>query len=166
MALRNILIFPHPSLRIKAKRVDRVDDSIRALIKDMFDTMYNAPGIGLAATQIDVHKQVIVMDVSEHKNQPKVFINPVLMLTEGEGESEEGCLSIPGFYEKVKRFEFVRVKATSEHGEEFEIEADGMLAVCIQHEIDHLFGKVFVDYISTLKRDRIRKKLRKPQRSN
>ncbi len=164
MGIRNILVFPHPNLRIKAKQVENVDKSIRMLVKDMFETMYAAPGIGLAATQIDVHKKVIVMDISEHKDQPMVFINPELLAAEGEEECEEGCLSVPGFFETVKRPEFVRVKATDENDKEFELEADGMLAVCIQHEMDHLQGKVFVDYISALKRDRIRKKLLKSQR--
>ncbi len=164
MTIRNILVFPHPNLRKKAAKVETVDDSIRRLVADMFETMYDAPGIGLAATQIDVHQRVIVMDVSEEKNQPLVFINPQLIDEEGEEECEEGCLSVPGFYEFVKRSEKVRVRALNEQGEAFEMDADGLLAVCIQHEIDHLNGKVFVDYISVLKRDRIRKKLEKLQR--
>lgn len=164
MALRKILVFPHPNLRIKAKPVEQVDDEIRELVQDMFETMYDAPGIGLAATQIDVHKRVIVMDISENKNEPRVFINPEILAAAGEEEFEEGCLSVPGFYETVKRPETVRIRAMNEHGEAFEIDADGLLAVCIQHEIDHLEGKVFVDYISSLKRDRIRKKLLKAKR--
>ncbi|MCB1757537.1 MAG: peptide deformylase [Gammaproteobacteria bacterium] len=164
MAIRNILVFPHPNLRKKAVEVDVVDDSIRKLADDMLETMYQAPGIGLAATQIDVHKRVIVVDVSEDKSQPMVFINPQLLSTEGEEEHEEGCLSVPGFYETVKRPEKIRVKALNKDGETFELDADGLLAVCIQHEIDHLNGKVFVDYISALKRDRIRKKLEKENR--
>ncbi len=164
MAIRNILVFPHPNLRKKAAEVSVVNDSIRELISDMFETMYAAPGIGLAATQIDVHQKVIVLDVSEEKNHPLVFINPILLSAEGEEECEEGCLSVPGFYEAVIRPEKVRVRALNEQGGEFEINAGGMLAVCIQHEMDHLQGKVFVDYISVLKRDRIRKKLEKSQR--
>lgn len=164
MAIRNILVFPHPNLRKKASDVENVDDAICTLVADMLETMYQAPGIGLAATQIDVHKRVIVIDVSEEKNQPMVFINPQLISAEGEEEHEEGCLSVPGFYEVVKRPEKVRIKALNAKSEEFEIDADGLLAVCIQHEIDHLNGKVFVDYISALKRDRIRKKLEKENR--
>lgn len=164
MAIRNILVFPHPNLRKVATAVEDFDDSLRLLVSDMFETMYEAPGIGLAATQIDVHKRVLVVDVSENKDRPLVFINPEIVSQEGEEEHEEGCLSVPGFYELVKRPEKVKVKAMNEHGEAFEMDADGLLAVCIQHEIDHLNGKVFVDYISGLKRDRIKKKLEKQVR--
>lgn len=161
MAIRDILVFPHPNLRKVAKKVAEFDDGIRDLVKDMFETMYKAPGIGLAATQIDVHQRILVIDVSENKDKPLVFINPELLESEGEEEHEEGCLSVPGFYETVKRPGIVRVKAFNEQGELFEMDADGLLAVCIQHEIDHLNGKVFIDYVSALKRNRIRKKLEK-----
>ena len=165
MAIRNILVFPHPNLRKVAKEVTEFDDGVRELVKDMFETMYEAPGIGLAATQIDVHQRILVVDVSEDKDKPQVFINPELLATEGEEEHEEGCLSVPGFYETVKRPEKVKVRAFDEHGKAFELNADGLLAVCIQHEIDHLNGKVFVDYVSALKRNRIRKKLEKMVKS-
>lgn len=161
MAIRNILVFPHPNLRKVAKPVAVFDDGIRDLVKDMFETMYDAPGIGLAATQIDIHQRILVVDVSEDKNSPLVLINPELLESEGEEEHEEGCLSVPGFYESVTRPEKIHVKAVDEHGEFFELNADGMLAVCIQHEIDHINGKVFIDYVSALKRNRIRKKLEK-----
>ena len=164
MAVLDILVYPHPNLRRVAEPVSAVDDSVRRLVSDMFDTMYAAPGIGLAATQVDVHKRVLVIDVSEEKNEPRVFINPEILSATGEEESEEGCLSVPGFYETVQRAEQVRVQAQDEHGEEFEMVADDLLAVCIQHEMDHLEGKVFVDYLSVLKRGRIRKKLEKQQR--
>ena len=164
MAIRDILVFPHPNLRKKAAPVDVFDDELRTLVSDMFETMYDAPGIGLAATQIDVHQRVIVIDVSEDKSEPMVFINPELLEEEGKNVHEEGCLSVPGFYESVERPEKIRVKAFDEHGKEYELEAEGLLATCVQHEIDHLNGKVFVDYVSGLKRDRIRKKLEKQQR--
>lgn len=166
MAIRNILVFPHPNLRKVAKPVTVFDDGIRDLVKDMFETMYEAPGIGLAATQIDIHQRIMVVDVSEEKDHPLVFINPELLGSEGEEEHEEGCLSVPGFFELVKRPEKIRVKALDEHGESFELNVDGMLAVCIQHEIDHLNGKVFIDYVSGLKRNRIRKKLEKLSKSS
>ncbi len=165
MALLPILEFPDPRLRTIAKPVDKVDDEIRQLVDDMFETMYNAPGVGLAASQVNVHKQVIVIDVSEDKSQPMVFINPEIeVLDEALFDYEEGCLSIPGFYESVTRPEHIRVKALNRDGEEFELIPDGLLAVCIQHEIDHLNGKLFVDYISNIKRQRIRKKLEKQQK--
>ena len=164
MAIRDILVFPHPNLRKKAAPVEVFDDELRTLVSDMFETMYDAPGIGLAATQIDVHQRVIVIDVSEDKSEPMVFINPELLEEEGKNVHEEGCLSVPGFYESVERPEKIRVKAFDEHGKEYELEAEGLLATCVQHEIDHLNGKVFVDYVSGLKRDRIRKKLEKQQR--
>lgn len=162
MAILNILEFPDPRLRTIAKPVTVVDDSTRQLVDDMFETMYAAPGIGLAATQVDVHQRIIVIDVSEENNEPLVFINPELeVLTEELDEMQEGCLSVPGFYETVTRPDRVRVKALGRDGEPFEMTCEGLLAVCIQHECDHLNGKLFVDYLSNLKRDRIRKKLEK-----
>ncbi len=161
MALLNILQFPDPRLRTRAKPVEVFDDNLKTLVKDMFETMYEAPGIGLAATQVDVHKRLLVMDISEDKDKPLVFINPQILQAEGEEEMDEGCLSVPGYYETVSRAEKIRVRAQDENGEEFELDADGLEAVCIQHEMDHLEGKLFVDYISSLKRDRIRKKLEK-----
>ena len=164
MALLNILHFPDPRLRLKAVPVTGVDDALRQLLRDMFDTMYAAPGIGLAATQVNVQKRLVVIDVSEDKNEPRVFINPVVTERRGEEEMDEGCLSVPGFYETVRRAEWIRVSALDADGRPFELETDGLLAVCIQHEIDHLDGKLFVDYLSTLKRDRIRRKLEKDAR--
>lgn len=162
MAILKILEYPDPRLRTQAQPVEDVTDAIRQLVDDMFETMYDAPGIGLAATQVDVHKQIIVMDLSEDKNEPLVFINPVLQpLTEEAGPYQEGCLSVPGFFEDVDRPLRVRVKALDRDGKPFELEAEDLLAVCIQHECDHLNGKLFVDYLSRLKRDRIRKKLEK-----
>ncbi len=165
MARLDILHFPDPRLRKKALPVDAVDAELRALIDDMFETMYEAPGIGLAATQVNVLKRVIVIDVSDEKNQPLALINPTLLAREGEEEMDEGCLSVPGFYETVRRAERVRVSALDRNGAPFELDADGLLAVCIQHEIDHLDGRLFVDYLSPLKRDRIRKKLEKQARA-
>ena len=165
MAKLEILEFPDPRLRTVAKPVEKVDDELRKLIDDMFETMYDAPGIGLAATQVNVHKRVIVMDLSDDKNEPRVFINPeITPLTQELAPYEEGCLSVPGFYEKVKRPARVKIKALDRDGNEVEIEADELLATCIQHEIDHLEGKLFVDYVSRLKRDRIKKKLEKVHR--
>ncbi len=164
MARLNILHYPDPRLRKPARPVENVDDRIRALVDDMLETMYAAPGIGLAAPQVDVRKRIVVMDVSEEKNRPLAFINPTLLEREGESEAEEGCLSVPGFYETVRRAGRVRVGALDRDGEPFELDASGLLAVCIQHEIDHLDGKLFVDYLSALKRDRIRKKLEKQAR--
>ena len=165
MAILNILEFPDPRLRTIAKPVEVVDDSVRQLVDDMFETMYEAPGIGLAATQVNVHKRVVVMDLSEDKSEPRVFINPELEpLTDEMGEYQEGCLSVPGFYENVDRPLRVRVKALDRDGKAFEEIAEGLLAVCIQHECDHLNGKLFVDYLSNLKRDRIKKKLEKQHR--
>ncbi|PIE82941.1 MAG: peptide deformylase [Candidatus Contendobacter odensis] len=164
MAQLSILHFPDPRLRKLALSVETVDESVRTLVDDMLETMYVAPGIGLAATQVDVHKRVIVIDISEEKNQPLILINPTLLAHDGGIESTEGCLSIPGFFEKVRRAESVRVSALDREGEPFELDAKGLLAVCIQHEIDHLDGKLFIDHISTLKRDRIRKKLEKKSR--
>jgi peptide deformylase len=164
MAQLTILHFPDPRLRKPAKFVDAVDDGIRGLVDDMLETMYSAPGIGLAANQVNVQKRIIVIDVSEERNQPLVLINPTVLASYGEEEMEEGCLSVPGVQETVKRAERVRVSALDRAGEPFEMEADGLLAVCIQHEIDHLDGKLFVDYLSPLKRNRIRKKLEKQSR--
>jgi peptide deformylase len=166
MPLLPILHFPDPKLRTRAAPVNTVDDTIRTLVDNMFETMYEAPGIGLAATQVDVHKRVIVIDVSEEKNQPLVFINPELIEKHGNEEMDEGCLSVPGIYEAVQRADRVKVRALDRNGEFFELEADGLLAVCIQHEMDHLEGKLFVDYLSSLKRDRIQKKLEKQRRQN
>lgn len=160
-----ILQFPDPRLRRKAVAVETVDDSIRQVIDDMLATMYDAPGIGLAAIQVNVPKRVIVVDVSEERDQPLVFVNPTLIETDGEVETDEGCLSVPGFYEPVTRAEKIKVCALDRNGDPFEMQAEGLLAVCIQHEIDHLNGKLFVDYISSLKRTRIRKKLLKQERS-
>lgn len=164
MARLEILHFPDPRLRQKAIAVTTVDDSIRRLIDDMFETMYAAPGIGLAATQVNVHKRIVVIDISEEKNQPLVLINPTILERDGEEEMEEGCLSVPGFAETVRRADWVRVSALDRRGNPFELSTDGLLAVCIQHELDHLDGKLFVDYLSSLKRDRIRKKLEKQDR--
>lgn len=165
MAQLTILHYPDPRLRKLAQPVEAVDDYVRNLVNDMLETMYTAPGIGLAATQVNIQKRIVVMDVSEDKNQPMIFINPTLLELEGETEMDEGCLSVPGFYETVRRSARVRVSALDQHGDPFELEASGLLAVCIQHEIDHLDGKLFVDYLSALKRDRIRKKLEKQARS-
>ena len=164
MAILEILEFPDVRLRRQARRVGTVDQRIRKLVDDMFETMYAAPGIGLAASQVNVHEQVIVIDTSEHKNEPLVFINPVLELSGPVVESDEGCLSVPGFYEPVERREFVRVSALDRIGHPFSLDASGLLSICIQHERDHLLGKLFVDYLSGLKRTLIRKKLEKQHR--
>ena len=164
MTTLNILHFPDPRLREVAQPVEHVDDGVRQFIDDMFETMYAAPGIGLAATQVNVAKRIIVIDVSEEKHQPLCLINPEILELDGVEEMEEGCLSVPGVYERVQRADRVRVRALDRDGQTVEIEADGLLAVCIQHEIDHLDGKLFVDYLSQLKRTRIRKKLEKEQR--
>jgi len=165
MALLTILEFPDPRLRKQALPIKEVDDSIRKLADDMLETMYDAPGIGLAATQVNVQKRLIVIDVSEEKNQPLVFINPEIeVIGDDFEEMDEGCLSVPGFYETVQRPDHIKVRALDRNGEAFELEDDDMLAVCIQHEIDHLDGKLFVDYLSPLKRQRIRKKLEKLHR--
>jgi peptide deformylase len=162
MAKLEILEFPDSRLRNTAKPVSHVDDNIRKLVDNMFETMYDAPGIGLAASQVNVHKRVIVIDVSEHHDDPLVFINPEIEVLDGPNhEYDEGCLSVPGFYETVSRPEHVRVNALDRDGNAFEMEPTGLLAVCIQHENDHLDGKLFVDYLSPLKRQRIRKKLEK-----
>lgn len=164
MAILKILEFPDERLRKKALPVVAVDAGVRDLVDDMFETMYEAPGCGLAANQINVQKRVIVMDVSEEKNTPLCFINPEILEKEGSEEMEEGCLSVPGFFETVTRAKQVKVRALDKEGKPFEMEADEILAVCIQHEIDHLDGKLFVDYLSPIKRQRIRKKLTKAQR--
>lgn len=162
--LLNILQFPDPRLRKIATAVDTVTPEIRKLVRDMAETMYAAPGIGLAATQVDVHKRVIVMDLSETKDDLRVFINPEILAAEGKAENEEGCLSVPGYYDDVVRAAKVRVRALDEQGKSFEVDAEGMLAVCIQHEMDHLVGRVFVDLLSPLKRARLAAKARKKQR--
>lgn len=164
MAIRNILHFPDPRLREVAAPVETVDDEIRQLVDDMAETMYDAPGIGLAATQINVHKRVITIDISPERSSLLVLINPEIVSGEGEQTLEEGCLSVPGIYERVTRSEKIKVRAIGRDGKPFELEAEELLAVCIQHEIDHLDGKVFVDYLSPLKQQRIDKKLQKQQR--
>ena len=161
MAILKILQYPDERLHKVAKKVGQVDEATRKLVRNMADTMYAAPGVGLAATQVDVHEQIIVLDISETHNQLRVFINPEIIASSGEEECEEGCLSVPGIYEKVRRAEKVTVRALNERGEPIMLEADGFLAVCIQHEIDHLRGKVFVEYLSRLKQTRIRAKLKK-----
>lgn len=166
MALLRILHYPDPRLHTVARPIETVDDTIRRLASDMAETMYAAPGIGLAATQVDRHVQLIVVDVSEAHDDLKVLINPRIVEKEGEAVREEGCLSVPGIYDKVTRAERIKVRALGLDGAPFELEADGLLAVCIQHEIDHLLGKVFVEYLSRLKQDRIRAKLKKQQREN
>jgi len=164
MALLEILQFPDPRLRAKAKAVTEVNDAIRQIVADMFETMYQAPGIGLAATQVNVPQRVVVIDVSVDQDQPLCLINPVILTMDGECQAEEGCLSVPDVFETVFRAESMRVLALDERGEAREISAEGLLAVCIQHEIDHLDGKLFVDRLSELKRSRIRKKFDKIQR--
>ena len=164
MALRTILHYPDPRLRRRALPVVQVDDEVRNLVDDMAETMYQAPGIGLAAIQVDVPKRVVVIDISAERNRLQVFINPEIRTRDGEQVMEEGCLSVPGVYDEVVRANRVRVAALDRDGTPFEIEAEGLLATCIQHEIDHLDGKVFVDYLSKLKQQRIRKKLEKQQR--
>lgn len=164
MALLNIIHYPDRRLHTVAKPVQQVDDTIRKLVADMAQTMYAAPGIGLAATQVDVHQQVIVIDISETRNDLRVFINPELLKADGSAVHEEGCLSVPGIYDKVTRAERITVQALNTSGETFTLDADGLLAVCIQHEIDHLKGKVFVEYLSSLKQARIKNKLKKQLR--
>ncbi len=166
MARLEILEFPDPRLRTRAAPVGEVDASIQQLVDDMLETMYDAEGIGLAATQVDVHKRVVVMDISEARNEPRVLINPEIELLGGSVDSQEGCLSVPGYYESVDRNERIRLRALDRDGSPYELEAEGLLAVCIQHECDHLLGKLFVDYLSGLKRQRIRKKLEKRHRQS
>ena len=164
MTTLNILKYPDPRLRTVAKPVAEVTDATRQLINEMFIIMYAAPGIGLAATQVDVHERIIVIDISAEKDQPLVLINPEIIRKDGVEVCEEGCLSVPDIYEKIERAESVKLQALDRNGDRFEMETDGMLAVCIQHEIDHLEGKVFVDYLSPLKQKRISKKLEKNQK--
>tara|TARA_B100001778_G_scaffold322346_1_gene314607 strand:+ start:1877 stop:2386 length:510 start_codon:yes stop_codon:yes gene_type:complete len=166
MATLKILEFPNPNLRKIAVPVTSFDGDLKYLIDNMFETMYEANGIGLAATQVDVHKRLLVLDVSEERNDPKVFVNPTIDVIESDlADYDEGCLSVPGFYETVSRPKKIKVLAQDKEGSQFEIEADGVLSVCIQHEIDHLDGKLFVDYLSSLKRNRIKDKLQKEQKS-
>jgi len=164
MAILTILEFPDKRLRKHAAPVEVVDESVASLVSDMLETMYKAPGIGLAATQVNVHKRVVVIDISEEKNQPLCLINPEILEKSGTEEMDEGCLSVPGIFEKVTRAEKVKVRALDRAGAPFEMAVDGLLAVCIQHEIDHLDGKLFVDYLSPLKRHRAQKKLEKDRR--
>jgi peptide deformylase len=164
MALLNVLEFPDPRLRTRAQPVQVFDAALARLIDDMFETMYAAPGIGLAATQVDVHRQLIVMDVSKEASAPLVFINPEILTREGSTVFEEGCLSVPGIYDDIERAERVRVRALDRTGELHELDFDGLTAVCLQHEMDHLNGKLFVDYLSEMRRQRIRKKLEKERR--
>jgi len=164
MAILNILEFPDPRLRKKAVPVVDVDDDLRKLIEDMLETMYAAPGIGLAATQVDVHKRLLVSDISQEKNDPYVMINPEILEMDGAAVTEEGCLSVPGYFEEVERAEYIRVRYLDRDGNQVEEDAEGLRAVCIQHEVDHLNGKLFVDYLSEAKRQRIRKKLMKDRR--
>jgi peptide deformylase len=161
MAILKILQCPDDRLHKIAKKVDRVDDVTRQLVRNMAETMYAAPGVGLAATQVDVHKRVIVIDISETRDQLKVLINPEIIASSGTSDCEEGCLSVPGIYEKITRAERITVRAMDARGEPFTLQAEGLLAVCIQHEMDHLIGKVFVEYLSQLKQSRIRAKLKK-----
>ena len=164
MALLEILEYPDPRLRTVAAPVAEVTDEIRRQADDMLETMYAAPGIGLAATQVDFHQRLLVLDVSEDQSEPLIFINPEILTADGSAKSDEGCLSVPEIYEAVERAETVRVKALDRDGKEFELEAEGILAVCIQHEMDHLEGKLFVDYLSEMKRQRLKKKLAKARK--
>ena len=164
MAQLEILHFPDPRLRKKAHPVDKVDDHIRQTVNDMFETMYEAPGIGLAATQVNIQQQIIVIDISESKDEPLCLINPQIIAKEGDEEMQEGCLSVPGIFENIRRAEKITVEALDKNGNSITREVDGLLAVCIQHEMDHLNGKLFVDYLSPLKRERIKKKLLKQQK--
>jgi peptide deformylase len=164
MSLLTILRYPDKRLRTKASPVEVIDERIHNILDDMLETMYEAPGIGLAATQVNIHQQIVVIDISEEKNDPLILINPVITHKEGEEVSEEGCLSVPAYYAEVQRADSVTVKALNREGKEFELNADGLLAVCIQHELDHLKGKLFVDYLSPLKQQRLQKKLLKQAR--
>jgi peptide deformylase len=159
-----ILEYPDPRLRTKAEPIRTVDDAVRKLVDDMLETMYAARGVGLSATQVDVHRRLLVLDVSDTRDQPLVFINPEIVSAEGRTPGEEGCLSVPGIYDKVERAERIRVRALDRNGESFEMDAEGMLAICIQHEMDHLEGKLFVDYLSELKRQLIRRRLQKERK--
>ena len=164
MALLEILTYPDPRLAKRALPVEKVDDELRKLIDDMTETMYSAPGVGLAATQVNVHKQIIVIDVSEDRSDLRVFVNPEVTRREGVAVNQEGCLSLPGIYDNVERAESVTVTALDRNGSRFTLNASGMLATCIQHEMDHLQGKIFIDYLSELKQNRVRAKLKKRQR--
>lgn len=164
MALRTILEFPDPRLRTRAQRVTQFDEQLALLIDDMFETMYAAPGIGLAATQVDVHQRLIVIDLSEDRSGQLVVINPEILSREGEATMEEGCLSVPGYFDEVQRAARVRLRAQDRTGAIFEMDCDELLAACVQHEIDHINGRLFVDYLSDLKRDRVRKKLDKERK--
>ena len=164
MAILDILHYPDPRLRTPARIVDTVDDQLRTLVDDMFETMYQAPGIGLAATQVNVHKRLLVLDVSEAQDNPRVYVNPEIVERQGEQVLEEGCLSVHGIYANVKRAEHIKVRAHDTSGEVFEEELEGLHAVCVQHEMDHLIGRLFVDYLSPLKRNMVRKKLEKQRK--
>jgi len=164
MAILHILHYPDPRLRVQAEPVTQVDDAIRQLVDDMLETMYDAPGIGLAAPQVNVSKRLIVIDISEARDAPVCLINPVILEREGNEVMEEGCLSVPGIYDTVERAAAIRVQALGRDGQSYEMRADGLLAVCIQHEMDHLEGKLFVDYLTEMKRQRIKKKLEKYRR--
>ncbi|MGH8298931.1 MAG: peptide deformylase [Steroidobacteraceae bacterium] len=164
MAIRTILEFPDPRLRTRAQPVTRFDDELHRVVDDLLETMYAAPGIGLAATQIDVHQRLVVIDTSADRNDPLVLINPEILAREGEVATEEGCLSVPGYYDEVKRASKIRVRAHDRDGNAFERDCEELLAVCVQHEMDHIDGKLFVDYLSGLKRERIRKKLEKERK--
>ncbi len=164
MAIRTILEFPDPRLRTRAQPVTRFDADLQQVIDDMLETMYAAPGIGLAATQVDVHQRLVVIDISADRNDPLILINPQILSREGEVETEEGCLSVPGYYDEVKRASKIRVRAQDRDGNVYERDCEELLAVCVQHEMDHIDGKLFVDYLSNLKRERIRKKLEKERK--
>jgi peptide deformylase len=164
MAILQVLHYPDPRLRTHAEPVAQVDDDVRQLVSDMFETMYEAPGIGLAATQVNVPKRVVVIDLSNDNTEPHCFINPKIVAREGDEETEEGCLSVPGIYDMVRRSRWIQVEALDRDGKPFTLKVDDLLAVCIQHEIDHLDGKLFVDYLSEIKRGRIRKKMEKLRR--
>jgi peptide deformylase len=164
MSKLTILEFPDERLRIQAQPVRRFDAALQQLAADMLETMYAAPGVGLAATQVDVHQRLLVADVSETHDDPRVFVNPEILARDGVAVREEGCLSVPGIFEEVERAARIKVRACDVHGRSFELEAEGLLAVCIQHEMDHLAGKLFVDYLSELKRQRIRKRLEKDRK--
>jgi peptide deformylase len=166
MAKLAILEFPDPRLRKQAEPISEVDETVRRLIDDLFETMYAAPGIGLAATQVDVHRRVLVADVSTDGSDPHALVNPVILQKDGVAVSEEGCLSVPGYYEEVERANHVRVRYQDRTGAEIEKDFDGLLAICVQHEMDHLDGKLFVDYLSEAKRSRIRKRLLRDQRQS
>lgn len=166
MTMLSILHYPDPRLKRVATPVDKVDEGVRKLVDDMAETMYAAPGVGLAATQVDVHKQIIVVDTSPTRDQLQVFINPEIIESQGVSDLEEGCLSVPGVFDKVPRAERIRIRAWNRNGESFELQSEGMQAVCIQHEMDHLKGKVFVEYLSRLKRSRILARIRKLERKS